>query len=671
MIEQGVVENIIETAGVHIVDIISDFVTLKRRGANYVGCCPFHNEKTGSFTVSPSKGFYKCFGCGKAGNAVKFIMEYEHLEFPEAIKYLGQKLGIEVKEEEQSAEQKQLRSERESMMAVSEFARRKFISYLWDTDEGQSVGLPYFRVERSFRDDIIRKFDLGYSPAKRDTLTNEALAEGFKLEFLQKTGITIVGENNYKADRFFGRVIFPIHNVSGKVVAFGGRVMVKSDKTAKYVNSPGSEIYNKSDIVYGIYFAKNEIIKRNRCYLVEGYADVVSMHQSGIENVVASSGTSLTVNQIRLIQRFTNNITVLYDGDAAGIKAAVRGIDMILEQGMNVKVLLLPDGEDPDSFARSHSADDFINYIESHQTDFIKFKTQLFANDIGDDPIKKSDLINQIVATIALVQDIALRTVYVSECSKLLNVEEHRLFDILEQKLVKDSMKKIDEQHKKENQQKHLEAHNLAEQSLDATPQQQLHQPTNVNTNIDYEKYSKTRQNPFYAEERQILYYFIKYIDNKLFVGTKDEITVGQYITNALAEDDIKSTDELFNAVIQLYIGDADKDKFTAKKFINSTNLDISTLAASIFEMTYTQSEIFEKAVPEEKQLDELVKRTIYGLKFKITVNKIEQLAIELKEAEANNDDEAIMRILNDIAVWSKVKKKMGDAIGGRTILSI
>lgn len=674
MIEHRVVENVIETASGRIVDIISDFVSLKRRGVNYVGCCPFHNEKTGSFTVSPVKGLYKCFGCGKGGNIVRFIMDYEHVEFPEAIKYLGNKLGIEVKDEELTPEQIQVKSDRESMAAVTEYAKNKFISNLWETDEGQSVGLPYFRSKRGFRDDIIRKFDLGYSLSQRDALTNDALNNGYKIEFLSKTGLTITGDNNYRADRFVGRVIFPIHSVSGKVIAFGGRVMIKNDKTAKYLNSPESELYHKSDVVYGIYHAKNAISRQDRCYLVEGYADVVSMHQSGIENVVASSGTSLTTNQIKLIQRFTNNITVLYDGDAAGIHAAIRGIDMILAQGMNVKVLLLPDGEDPDSFAQSHTAEDFIQYIETNQTDFIKFKANLFLKEAGDDPLKKSDLINQMVATIATVQDIALRAIYVTECSKIMNVDETTIFAILEQKLVKDTMKRIDDENKKELQHRNDEAHKLSEQSLNADEAEMLHQPTNTNQNIDYSKINLRSQNPYSVEERQILYYFIKYIDRHLFVGTDREVAVGDYIINELATDNIQSNDALFNDIMHIYIDEPNKSNIKPTKFVNDPRVEISSLAVDFIESPYVLSKIHAKycvVTTEEETLDDLIPRSICELRLKIIINKINQLNSSLKQAESEGKEEDIMQIINELNAWNKVKKEFGKILGERAILNV
>ena len=388
MIDQGTVDRIVETSQANIVDVVSEFVTLRRRGVNYLGNCPFHNEKTPSFTVSPHKGIYKCFGCGKGGNAVNFLMDVEQISFIDAIKQLGKKFHIHVEEVELSPEQQQVKNDRESMMAVSGFAQKYFTDQLLKSDEGRSVGLSYLR-SRGFRDDIIQKFDLGYSPEGKTVLTDEALKNSFKIEFLEKTGLTIV-RDNYKADRFRGRVIFPIHSISGKPTAFGGRILKADKKTAKYLNSPESEIYHKSKILYGIYHAKTEITKKDRCFLVEGYTDVISFHQAGISNVVASSGTALTVDQILLIQRFTPNITIIYDGDPAGIKASLRGIDLVLEQGMNVKVLLLPEGEDPDSFSKNRSAEELQNYISQHEGDFIKFKTGLLLKDAENDPVKKS-----------------------------------------------------------------------------------------------------------------------------------------------------------------------------------------------------------------------------------------------------------------------------------------
>ena len=385
MIDQATIDRILDAA--QITDVVSDFVTLRKRGVNYVGLCPFHDDKTPSFYVSPAKGLCKCFACGKGGNAVHFIMEHEQMSYPEALKYLAKKYGIEIKERELSSEEKIAQSERESLFIVNNFARDYFQSILKNHVDGRSIGMAYFR-SRGFRDDIIEKFQLGYCTESHDALAQEALKKGYKKDYLVKTGLCYETDDHRLRDRFWGRVIFPVHTLSGKVVAFGGRVLAGATKgvKVKYVNSPESEIYHKSNELYGIYFAKQAIVKQDRCFLVEGYTDVISMHQSGIENVVASSGTALTPGQIRMIHRFTNNMTVLYDGDAAGIKASIRGIDMLLEEGMNVKVCLLPDGDDPDSFARKHNATEFQAFIQENETDFIRFKTNLLLEDAGKDP---------------------------------------------------------------------------------------------------------------------------------------------------------------------------------------------------------------------------------------------------------------------------------------------
>ena len=418
MIDQPTIDRIHEAA--RIEEVVGDYVTLRRRGVNMLGLCPFHNEKTPSFTVSPAKGIFKCFGCGKGGNSVHFIMEHEQISYVDALKYLAKKYHIEVKERDLSPEEMQANNDRESMFLVNDFAQKYFTNTLHHHVEGKAVGLSYFH-ERCFRDDIIQKFQLGYCLEERDAFTKEALKSGYNKDFLVKTGLTIEytnSENGEKvppvggfrgADRFRGRVMFPVHSLSGKVLAFGGRVLKKDEKTAKYVNSPESEIYHKSNELYGIFFAKQAIVKHDRCYLVEGYTDVISMHQSGIENVVASSGTSLTPGQIRLIHRFTENVTVIYDGDSAGIKASIRGIDMLLEEGLNIKVLLLPDGDDPDSFARKHNASDFIEFVNQNSTDFIRFKTNLLLEDAGNDPIKRAGLIQDLVKSIAIIPNQIIR----------------------------------------------------------------------------------------------------------------------------------------------------------------------------------------------------------------------------------------------------------------------
>ena len=424
MIDKATVDRIYAAA--NIVDVISDFVTLKKKGVNYQACCPFHNEKTPSFVVSPSKGVFKCFGCGKGGNAVTFVMEHENMTYPEALKYVAKKYGIEVNEHELLPEEQRRNDDRESMMVISSYAADYFVRMLHETPEGQNIGIGYFR-ERGFSDATIKRFGLGYCTEVRDAFTRQALSDGYKEEFLIRTGLTIKRENGGYYDRFCGRVIFPIHSISGRVIAFGARTMRTDKKTAKYLNSPESEIYHKSDILYGIYFAKRAITQQDCCILVEGYTDVISMHQAGIENVVASSGTSLTQGQIRMIARFSRNITIIYDGDSAGIKASLRGIDMVLKEGMNVRTVLLPDGEDPDSFARSHNASQVQDYILTHEEDFISFKIRLLMKEAAGDPIKRAALISDIVQSISVIPDAITRSVYARECSRQMEVDENIL----------------------------------------------------------------------------------------------------------------------------------------------------------------------------------------------------------------------------------------------------
>ena len=424
MIDRPTIERILDAA--QIVDVVQEFVPLKKRGANFLGLCPFHNEKTPSFTVSPSKEIFKCFGCGKVGNSVNFVMEHEHLTYPEALKYLAKKYHIEVVEKELSQEEIDKQNERESLLVVTAYAARQFTENLFQTDEGITIGLTYFK-ERGFRQDTLKKFEVGYSFEKRDAFTKKALEDGYKQDFLVKTGLSIQHEERL-FDRFSSRVMFPIHSLSGQVLGFGGRILKTDPKSAKYLNSPESEIYHKSRILYGIYQARKSITEKDRCYLVEGYTDVMSLHETGIENVVASSGTSLTQEQVRLIKRFTQNITILYDGDAAGIKASIRGIDIVLEEGMNVKIVLLPDNEDPDSYSKKTSNEEFAKYIRENETDFIRFKTNLLLSEANNDPVRKADLIRDVVKSIAVIPETITRTVYIKECSTLLEVSEPILY---------------------------------------------------------------------------------------------------------------------------------------------------------------------------------------------------------------------------------------------------
>lgn len=452
MIPQDTVNKILDSA--QIVDVVSDFVSLKRRGANFIACCPFHNEKTPSFYVSPAKGIYKCFGCGKSGTAVGFVMEHENMTYVEALKYLARKYGIEVKEKEETPEEIAARQRSESLLLVLDYTEQFFQKSL-DTTEGKSIGYAYFR-SRGLEDATIRKYGLGWAPKSGNALATEALSKGYKEEFLTTTGVCLKRHDGSLCDKFYDRVIFPIHSVSGRVIGFGGRTLRSDYKTAnigKYVNSPQSEVYDKSSTLYGIYFAKSEIVRQNKCYLVEGYLDVLSMHQLGITNVVASSGTSLTIPQIRLIKKFTDNVTVMYDGDSAGIHAALRGIDLILKEGLNVRVVLIPDGDDPDSYSRKHSLEEVQSFLKSAEKDFIVFKTDLLLGQAGDDPLNKAGLINDITDTLALVPDQIKRAVYVQMTSQKFGISEDAIYS-----RITDTRQKMLENERKEAERERMRA---------------------------------------------------------------------------------------------------------------------------------------------------------------------------------------------------------------------
>lgn len=566
MIDQATIDKIM--AATDIVDVVSDFVSLRRRGANYWGLCPFHDDRSPSFSVSPSKGVCKCFSCGKGGSAIHFIMEHEQLSYYEALKYLAKKYNIEVHEKELSDEERQKRSERENMFVINTFAQEFFSKSLLETDEGRSVGLAYFK-ERGFNEDIIRKFGLGYSPEKRDALAVEAQKRGYKIDYLLKTGLCRETQEGRIYDLFSGRVMFPVYSVSGKVVAFGGRILKSGVKISKYFNSPESDIYHKSDELYGIYQAKRAIEKERRCYLVEGYTDVLSMHQSGIENVVASSGTALTHGQIRLIHRFTDNITVLYDGDAPGIKASLRGIDLLLQEGLNIKVVLLPDGEDPDSFSKSQSAESFTRYIKEHETDFIRFKTQLLLEDAGEDPIKRADIISNIVESISLIPDAIVRSVYVQECSRLLQIDEQ----VLLSELNKRRQKRAEQQFSREryNQERQSAATTNAPKSGNTTtaapangnetppPPSLADMPAPAETPEAVPVTNHTlsqrmvQQSPLEKYEREIIRYIVRYGYRNLFeLPDGSWQKVWEYIVEELSIDNIELCNPLYKHIVEL-----------------------------------------------------------------------------------------------------------------------
>ena len=648
MIEKVTVDRIIETAQNQIVEVISDYVNLRRRGVNYLGHCPFHNEKTPSFTVSPHKGLFKCFGCGKGGNAVHFLMEHEQISFVEAIKTLGKKFHIHIEEREATPEDITQQNERESMMIVTEFASKYFSQTLFETDEGQAIGLGYFRM-RGFRDDIIRKFGLGYSPEQRDAFTQEALKQNYKLEFLEKTGLTIVQEN-FRSDRFRGRVIFPIHGLSGKVIAFGGRILRNDAKTAKYLNSPESEIYHKSKILYGIYHARQEISRQDKAYLVEGYTDVLSFHQAGLTNTVASSGTSLTVDQIQLMKRFSQNITIIYDGDPAGIKASLRGINLVLEEGMNVKVLLLPEGEDPDSFAKKNDSEILIKFIKDNETDFIKFKTTLLLEDCKNDPIKRAQLIQDIVSTIAVIPDPIIRSVYIKECSSLMKVEE----PILYSEIIKIKKRKSDYENKSDFIQNQNNIH-ITESK-----------PAPVFTITNY----------FEAEEREILKCLLKYGYLTLYEIDTDEdkktITVGEYIINELKQDELQSSNPVHNTILHLYEEHYNDPDFSSRKFfINISDPEVSKLASNLLTSKHSLSKIHEKKgnfKRIDKIIGEIVPRVVMELKWKMVKVKIKECISKLKKAEESGNQEQITALLQEKIILQNAFKIISSQLGERAI---
>lgn len=534
MIDRETVDKILDA--VDIVDVVSDFVHLRRRGANYIGLCPFHNEKTPSFSVSRSKGICKCFSCGKGGSAVNFIMEHEQMSYYEALKYLAKKYHIEVKERELTDKEKQEQSERENMLVVNEFAMKQFEDNMYNTDEGRNIGLGYF-YERGFNDSIIKKFHLGYSMDNSTALYDAIKKHGFNPKYAVETGLCMHNERGYY-DRFKGRVMFPVLNIAGKVIAFGGRTLKKDDR-AKYVNSPESIIYKKSNELYGLFQAKRGIVNKDKCFLVEGYTDVLSMHQAGIENVVASSGTSLTEGQIRMIHRFTDNITVLYDGDAAGIKASLRGIDMLLAEGLNVKVLLLPDGDDPDSFAKKHSATEFQDYIAAHETDFIRFKTTILLEGLEDDPIKRASAISDIVKSISVIPSNITRAVYTKECSDKFGIEEKVLVAEVAKAIRK--AKETKEQRKPEPQEETAGPAETAPEATTAPVPQEKQNPA--------EKLLK----PF---EREVARYIAKYgmcdfCDAYDITGENRKMSVIEYISTELGNDNMSFSTPAYQAIFE------------------------------------------------------------------------------------------------------------------------
>lgn len=707
MIDQATIDRIMDAA--QIVDVVSEFVTLRKRGVNYIGLCPFHNEKTPSFSVSPSKGVCKCFSCGKGGNVVHFIMEHEQLSYYEALKWLAKKYNIEIKERELTDEEKQAHSLRESLFVVNQFASEYFQDILYNNIDGQRIGMTYLRG-RGFRDDIIKKFQLGYSTDNHNALARAAIQKGYKEEFLVKTGLCYRKEDGTLRDRFWGRVIFPVHTISGKVVAFGGRVLSAATKNVqmKYVNSPESEIYHKSRELYGIFFAKQAIVRQDRCFLVEGYTDVISMHQSGIENVVASSGTALTSDQIRLIHRFTNNITVLYDGDGAGIKASIRGIDMLLEEGMNVKVCLLPDGDDPDSFARKHNATDYQAYINDHEVDFIRFKTNLLMEEAGKDPIKRASLISSIVKSISVIPDAIVRSVYIRECSQLLQMEEKVLIEATA-KLIEQARetKFKEQQRKKEREQRAAASVAGPMQSSQPIPQEDVpmpqvlpeqagnqevlpeqvappFQPEDIPVPADtYQTFipaGGNEQKVFYAKEEDLVRMLIRYGEKVMCYVENEEgeqipLTVTECIATGLKEDDLQFHAPLHRLILQECEAHLNDPDFNPERyFIAHPDPAVSKLAVDLISDRYQLSKYHskgQKIVTDEERLYELIPRLLLDFKLSIVEEEMKNTLQALTNPEIANDPQRCMEIMKRYKELQETQSVMAQHAGDRVVLKL
>ena len=651
MIDQGTIQQILDAA--EIADVVGDFVTLKRRGTSMIGLCPFHNEKTPSFNVSQAKGIYKCFGCGKGGSSVNFIMEHEHLSYTDALRWLANKYNIQIREKEENPEDIRERNDRESQLIVSEFAQKFFSDQLWETNSGRLIGLSYLR-QRGMRDDIIKKFGIGYCPEGKDIMTTAALREGFKMEYLEKTGLSIKRED-WIRDRFAGRMMFPIHGISGRVIGFGGRTLSQDKTIAKYLNSPESDIYHKSRVLYGIFQAKRSIIREDKCYLVEGYTDVTSLHQSGIENVVASSGTSLTIDQIRLIRRFTNNVTIIYDGDQAGIKASMRGIDMVLEEGINVKVLPLPEGEDPDSFSRSMSATELGEYIRANETDFIKFKTKLLLAGVENDPISRAKLITDIVSSIAVIPAEIVRSEYLKECSRLLDVRETVLYNEIRKLKVK------------------------SEDELIKHQERELIREANVKTPVLAVPLPEI--NPCENEERELLKLLLKYGSHQIFevenpeTNQTEPVFVAGFILSELEADQMVSVNPLIKAVFDEYQDYAEVKNFDAiKHFVNHPDLAVSQLVSDILSEKNKLSGFWRKRgsyIEEEHEiLYQLVPKVLQEYKLRYITFLIAQAEQGIRKAYENQDDEAIQDFQRRYQKLKTVEGLLCSHLGRRTITS-
>ena len=673
MIPHETVDRILDTA--QIADVVGDFVTLKKRGANYIACCPFHNEKTPSFYVSPAKGIYKCFGCGKSGTAVGFVMEHESLSYVEALKYLAKKYHIEVVEKEESAEEIAQKQRNESLLLVSEYAGKFFRESL-QTQEGQVVGYQYLR-SRGLEDQTIRKYGLGWAPSDRKALAEAARAAGYKEEFLTETGLCIKYDDGRLVDRFFDRVIFPIHSVSGRVIAFGGRTLKTDKSVAKYVNSPSTEIYDKSRSLYGIYFAKNEMARQDKCILVEGYLDVLSMHQLGITNVVASSGTSLTVEQIRLIRKFTTNVTIIYDGDSAGIKAALRGIGLVLKEGLNVKVVLLPEGQDPDDFARKHTLEEVQDHIARNEQDFISFKTDLLLGEAGSDPLKRANLINDVADTIALIPDAVVRAVYVRTCAAKFEIDESILADRVSRSrtdmIIAEKEQKDREQDRAARQ---LERGNVS-QPGDVPPppvEEDYGVPVETPPAILPETGGLVMNVPYLQPcERELLGFILEEgcteldfdRDSKFYIEG-ESVTVAEFIDGILADDDAEFANEPYRKVYEEYFRMYDEGLSQTQiqsRLLNSMDDVVSAVAKDLLIEKYqiTVKNYEQSLTAVSTRLIQFIPKSLLAYQCR----KVELILKDMmKELETTTDPEKQMELLTKIGDYNKARTRLNNELG-------
>jgi DNA primase len=651
LITRETIDKVFETARVE--EVIGDFVQLKRAGSNFKGLSPFSEERTPSFMVSPVKQIWKDFSTGKGGSAVTFLMEHEHFTYPEAIRYLAKKYNIEIEETEVSQNEKAEANERESMYLVSEFAKNYFQDTLLKSEEGKAIGLTYFK-ERGFTTETIAKFGLGYSPETWDAFTKEALGKGYKLEFLEKTGLTIVKEDK-QFDRFKGRVMFPIQSLSGRVLGFGGRILTNDKKAAKYLNSPESDIYHKSKVLYGVFHAKQAIAKQNNCYLVEGYTDVIQMHQAGIENVVASSGTALTPDQIRLINRLTKNITVLFDGDAAGLRASIRGIDLILEEGMNVKVCTFPEGDDPDSFARKNSYEDLVHYLENNAKDFIQFKASLLMDEAKNDPIKKADLIRDMVISISKIPDRIKREVYIQECSRIMDISEQVLLNTLAQ-LVQKDISEANKQFKQE------------QKAFEVVKNETQFAQEKVNVVFELEKKIIEILLLYGNYEEQFEDVIIKTNDEGEVteVVEKSNYKVFQRIYLSLQEDEIELANPLFRAIYNDLIEKYHQQEFNREQYFQQLSPEFSQIVTDILMQdekevlhNWETKHIYVKQ--KEQTIGQFVTETIISLR-EYLINK---LIVDLMQSfSPDSNEELLEEIKTSINDYNKLKVVLTNTIG-------